>query len=104
MLTLSLALMGGALLYGAYDSIKNDFCFWQFFVRFAAMLLLLKAYDILFFDWYLLCRSNFFAHYYPEVKPFYGPHLFGYNWKFHVVQTVLIIAGSLFLAWICTFF
>ena len=102
LLILSLLLMGGALVYGAYDGIRNEFGFWQFFLRFAVMLLLLKAYDILFFDWFLLCRSNFFQHYYPEVKPIYGPHLFGYNRKSHAVQIVLAIAVSLIAAWICT--
>ena len=102
MLILSLALMGGALIWGAYDGIKNGFGFWQFFSRFAAMLLLLKAYDILFFDYYLLCRSGFFPHDYPEVGPIYGPHLFGYNRKSHMIQTVLIIAGCLIAARICT--
>lgn len=102
MLILSLALMGGALIYGAYDGIKNGFGFWQFFFRFAEMLLLLKAYDILFFDYYLLCRSGFFPRYYPEVRSIYGPHLFGYNRKSHMFQTVLIITGSLIAAWFCT--
>lgn len=102
MLILSLALMGGALIYGAYDGIKNGFGFWQFFSRFTAMLLLLKAFDILFFDYYLLCRSGFFSHFYPEVKPILGPHLFGFNRKSHMFQIVLIIAGSLLAACICT--
>lgn len=102
MLILSLLLMGGALIYGAYDGIKNGFGFWQFFARFAVMLLLLKAYDVLFFDYYLLCRSGFFPHYYPEVKLIYGPHLFGFNKKSHIVQAALIIVGSLIAAWVCT--
>lgn len=102
MLILSLVLMGGALIYGAYDGIKSGFGFWQFFTRFATMLLLLKAYDILFFDYYLLCRSGFFPRYYPEVKPIYGPHLFGYNKKSHMIQAALMIACSFVAAWICT--
>ena len=101
MLIISLVLMGGALIYGAYDGIKNGFGFWQFFPRFAAMLLLLKAFDILFFDYYLLCRSGFFSYYYPEVKPICGPHLFGFNRKSHIFQIVLIIAGSFMAAHIC---
>jgi hypothetical protein len=101
MLILSLALMGGALIYGAYDGIKNGFGFWQFFSRFTAMLLLLKAFDILFFDYYLLCRSGFFSYYYPEVKLILGPHLFGFNRKSHMFQIVLIIACSLMAAHIC---
>lgn len=41
----------------------------------------MEAYDILFFDWVLLCHSNFFPHFYPEVKGIVGPQLFGYNKK-----------------------
>ncbi len=48
--------------------------------------------------WY----SNFFVHYYPEVKDIYGPEIFGYNKKSHLIQTVLIFLGSLLAAWICT--
>ncbi len=102
MLIFSLVLMGGALIFGGVDGIRNGFDFWKFFVRFTVMLLLLKAFDILFFDFYLLCRSGFFARYYPETKAVCGPHLFGYNWKSHVIQIVLMVLGSLLMAWVCT--
>ena len=102
MMILSLVLMGGAVILGAYDGIEKDCGFWQLFIRFATMLILLKVFDILFFDWVLLCNSNFFPHYYPELKNVYGPHLFGYNWKSHLIQIVLMLAGSLLMAWICT--
>ena len=102
MAALSVALMAGAIVYGAWDGIRNGFAFGRFFVRFAVMLLLLKAFDILFFDWFLLCRSGFFTHFYPEVRPYLGPHLFGYNRKSHLVQIALFLAGSALLAWICT--
>ena len=39
----------------------------------------MEVYDILFFDWVLLCHSNFFPYFYPEVKGIVGPQLFGYN-------------------------
>ncbi|MDO5377947.1 MAG: hypothetical protein Q4G52_06400 [Clostridia bacterium] len=102
LMVLALVLLGGAVIAGAYDGMQKDFGFWQFFIRFAMMLLLLKAFDILFFDWVLLCRSNFFPHYYPEVKGIYGPEIFGYNKKSHLIQTALILLGSLLAAWICT--
>lgn len=101
LMMIALALMGGAVIAGAYDGIQKDFGFWQFFIRFAMMLLLLKAFDILFFDWILLCHSNFFPYYYPEVKGIYGPEIFGFNKKSHLIQTVLILLGSLLAAWIC---
>lgn len=101
LMILALVLMGGAVIAGTYDGIQKDFGFWQFFLRFA-MMLLLKAFDIFFFDWVLLCHSDFFAHYYPEVKDIYGPEIFGYNKKSHLIQTALILLGSLLAAWICT--
>ncbi len=38
------------------------------------MLCCMELYDILFFDWFLLCHSNFFPHFYPELKGIVGPH------------------------------
>lgn len=102
LMLLALALMVGAVIAGAYDGIQKEFGFRQFFIRFATMQMLLKAFDILFFDWVLLCHSNFFAHYYPEVKDIYGPEIFGYNRKSHLIQIVLMLLGSLPVAWICT--
>lgn len=99
---ISVIIMIEALVYGAWDGIRNDFTFWQFFGRFITMLLLLKAYDILFFDWFLLCRSNFFPHYYPEVKNVLGPYLFGYNKRSHVMQIILFFVVSSVLAGICS--
>ena len=42
--------------------------FGAFFARYLVILYVMEAYDILFFDWVLLCHSNFFPHFYPEVK------------------------------------
>lgn len=49
----------------------------------------MEAYDILFFDWVLLCHSNFFPHFYPEVKGIAAPQLFGYNKKAHLTHFLL---------------
>ena len=96
-ITAALLLMSGALFLGTLDGIDRGFGYWDFFARFAVMLLLLKVYDILFFDWFLLCRSGFFPQYYPETRMVLGPHLFGYNKKSHLIQTLCCIVGS-FLA------
>ena len=98
---LSLFLMGGAMFLACWNGIRNGFSFGQFFLRFSIMLLGLKAYDVLFFDFFLLCRSGFFPRYYPEVKALLGPHLFGYNWKSHVLTGLLSLAGAATLAGIC---
>ncbi len=101
---LALLLMLGAIAAGAWDGTRSDFGFRQFFTRFLVMLLALKAFDIGFFDWFLLSSGgiNFFGHYYPEVAPVLGPYLFGFNRKSHLIQIVLCIAVSAVFAWICT--
>ena len=106
MIALSLALMVGALVIGGWDGIRNGFDFWQFFRRFATMLLDLKAFDIGFFDWFLLCNAgfNFFPHFYPETKAALGRHLFGYNWKTHLAHIIAAFPVSALLAWICSLF
>ena len=106
MALLSVVLMGGAVVYGAWDGVRSGFTFGQFFVRFLAMILLLKAFDIGFFDWVLLCNQgfNFFPHYYPMVRDVLGPHLFGYNWKTHLSHIIASFPLSALLAWICTLF
>jgi len=104
MVLLAFALMGGAFVLGAWDGIRSGFAFREFFVRFLVMLLLLKAFDILFFDWFLLCNSgmNFFVHFYPEAKNVLGRYLFGFNWKTHLTHFLIAPLISAALAWICT--
>ncbi|MCR4660904.1 MAG: hypothetical protein K5765_02750 [Clostridia bacterium] len=100
MLIFSFVLMIGAVVLGFYDGIVRGFGYWVFFARFVVMLVALKVFDILFFDFFLLCHSNFFSYYYPEVKPILDPHLFGYNKWTHIVHIVVFIAVSFLLAYI----
>lgn len=93
-----------SFLYGGYDGVRNGFGFWQFFRRFLIMLYLLKAFDIIFFDWYLLTVSHFFQHYYPETEGCEGYHSFGFNWKEQLLRIVLFPFVSALLSWICTLF
>lgn len=94
----------GAAVLGVWDGVKNDFTYWQFFVRFLVMLYCMEIYDILFFDWFLLCRSNFFPHFYPELKGVVGPHMFGYNKKTHIIHFALYIPACAAAAGICMLF
>ncbi len=102
MLVCSFLLMLGAVALGFYDGIIRGLGYWAFFARFVVMLVALKIFDVLFFDFFLLCRSNFFPHYYPEVKPVLGPHLFGYNKWTHVTHVAVFVAVSFLLAYIGT--
>ena len=104
MAAVSLLMMGGAIVIGAADGIRAGYSFGQFFVRFLVMLLLLKAFDILFFDWVLLCNAGlgFFPHFYPETKAVLGRHLFGYNIRTHLTHIAVFPFAAAALAWICT--
>ena len=93
----------GAFLYGALDGLRNNYSFWMFFIRFLTMLYLLKAFDIIFFDWFLLTKSHFFQHYYPETEGCVGYHQFGFNRKQQIGKLVLFPFVALLLAWICMF-
>lgn len=94
--------MGVAVLIGAIDGIKKGFTYSQFLVRFLMMMWSYKAFDILVVDLVLLCHSNFYPHFFPEVKDLVGPHQFGFNKKSHVIQTVVLSFGAVVAAWICT--
>ena len=104
LMILAIALMVFALLYAGLDGAEKGFGFWQLFTRYLIMLLALKAFDILFFDLVLLCHSNFFPRYYPEVKGIVGPHQFGYNWREHLLMIVLSPVAAAALAGLCMLF
>ncbi len=101
LIIVSVVLMAWSLYYAGADGVGSGFTFWRLFFRYLVMLLLLKAFDVLFFDLVLLCHSNFFPRYYPEVKGVVGPHQFGYNWKTHLLHAALSPVVSLALAGLC---
>lgn len=74
------------------------------FGRYLIMLYCMELYNILFFDWFLLCHSNFFPHFYPELKGIVGPHMFGYNKRTHILHFLLYIPLCAVIAGICMIF
>lgn len=101
---IALLMFIGAVVLGVWDGVKNDYGFLNFFARFLIMLYCMEIYDICFFDWVLLCHSNFFPHFYPELKGVVGPHMFGYNKKTHILHFIIYIPICAVVAWICTLF
>lgn len=101
--TIAILLFIGAFVLGIWDGIKNTFSFLHFFIRFWIMLYVMEIYDIIFFDWILLCHSNFYPHFCPEVTGLVGPHLFGFNKKTHIMHFVIYLPICVILAWICSF-
>ena len=57
---LAMLLFIGAAVLAGWDGVKNGFTFGAFFARYLVILYIMEVYDILFFDWVLLCHSNFF--------------------------------------------
>ena len=104
MIVLAFALMGGAMVLGAWNGIANGFTFWKFAARFLTILLLLKAFDVIFFDWVLLCNAgfDFFPRFYPETRAVLGRYLFGYNKKTHIMHVICFFPSAALLSWICT--
>lgn len=88
--------------YGGIDGRKHGFDFWQFFLRFFTIGAVIKAFDIVGLDWFLLTRTHFFQHYFPETDGCAGWQDFGYNRKQQMRQSVMILIGSILLAWIFT--
>ena len=83
---ISMLLMIGAFVCGGYDGVRNGFTFWRHFFRFAVMLYLWKAFDIVCLDWLLLTRSHFFQHFYPETEGCAGYRQFGFNRKEQLIR------------------
>ena len=106
MAAVSVTMMIAAPVIGAVNGVQNDFSFGQFFIRSYVIWLMTKAFDIVFFDWVLLCNAgfNFFPHFYPETAPVLGHYLFGYNWKTHASHIIFGAVVSAVAAYICTLF
>ncbi|MDO5714846.1 MAG: hypothetical protein Q4Q07_10475 [Tissierellia bacterium] len=56
---IAILLMLGSIVIGAVNGIRNGFTLNQLFLRFLIIFLLTKAFDIIFFDWILLCNRGF---------------------------------------------
>ena len=86
---------------GGIDGLLKGFSFGQFFLRFFIIGASIKAFDIIALDWFLLTKTRFFQHYFPETEGCAGWQDFGYNRKQQARQCVMIVVGSLIAAWVC---
>lgn len=105
MLILSIGMILGAVIISIWDGFRSGFGFWQFFTRFVLILTIYKVYDMVFFDWFILCRFHFFQHYYPEAESALVNRKYGFNLKSQLLKLLVIFpAVSALAAWICTLF
>ena len=79
---------------GGIDGMRHGFTFGQFFLRFFTIGAVIKAFDIVALDWFLLTKTRFFQHYFPETEGCAGWQDFGYNRKQQMRQCVLMVIGS----------
>ena len=99
-LVLFIARYIGLFVYAGIDGLRNGFTFRQFFVRFLTIGAVIKVFDIVCLDYFLLTKTYFFQHYFPETEGCEGWKKFGYNRKQQIGQCVKILIGSALTAWI----
>ena len=105
MMIISVLLILGAGVVSIWDGFRSGYSFMGFFLRFLSIFTIYKAYDMIFFDWFLLCRFHFFQHYYPETGPALIGRKYGFNIKSQLLKLLVIFpAASALAAWICTLF
>ena len=92
----------GLFVIGGIDGLRNGFSFGQFFLRFFIIGTANKAFDIVGLDYFLLTKTRFFQHYFPETEGCAGWQDFGYNRKRQARQCVMILIGSAVTAWVFT--
>ena len=105
MMIISVLTILGVGVISIWDGLRSDYTFGQFFLRFVLIFTIYKAYDMIFFDWFLLCRFHFFQYYFPETAPALRDRRYGFNLKSQLLKLLIIFpAASAIAAWICTQF
>ena len=95
----------GVGIISVWDGFRSGYTFLQFFLRFVSIFTIYKAYDMICFDWFLLCRFRFFQYYFPETEGVYNGRKYGYNLKSQLLKLLVIFpAASALAAWICSLF
>ena len=105
LMVFSILLILGVGILSIWDGFRSGFAFRQFFLRFVLIFTIYKLYDMICFDYFLLCKFRFFQFYYPEVEEVYRNRKYGYNLKSQLLKLLLIFpAASALAAWVCTLF
>ena len=93
----------GLFIIGGMDGMRKGFAFGQFFMRFFIIGAVIKAFDIICLDYFLLTKTHFFQHYFPETEGCKGWEEFGYNRSQQLRQCIMIPIGCALTAWLFTY-
>ena len=105
MMIISILMILGVGAVSIWDGFRSGFSFMEFFLRFVLIFTIYKAYDMIFFDWFLLCMFGFFQFYYPEAADACNDRKYGFNLKSQLLKLLVIFpSASALAAWICTLF
>lgn len=81
--------------------VSKGYSYVQFFVRFLIMLYGMKAFAILFFDYFILMKTQFFQHFFPETEGCAGRKKFGYNRTEQIKKLIMMLPCAAVNALIC---
>ena len=99
----SIVMILGVFIISCWDAVRSGYSFWQTFARFMIILVIYKAYDMIFFDYYMLMKFHFFQYYFPEVEPVFENRKYGFNIVSQVVKLFIFFPIiSAVLAEICS--
>ena len=96
-----LTFIGGILFLG-FDGLKHGYGFWKLTLRFIITLYIVKLFDIVVQDQWLVMTSGFFQRIFPETKDCAGWHDRGFNNQNQLVRIVTypflcMLTAALFL-------
>ncbi len=105
LMVFSILMILGVGIVSIWNGLGSGFTFWQFFTRFVIIFTVYKLYDMIFFDYFLLCKFRFFQYYFPEVEEVYKNRKYGFNIRSQLLKLLVIFpAASALAAWVCTLF
>jgi len=105
LMVISILTIVGVGVVSIWDGFRDGFTFTEFFTRFLIIFTVYKAYDMIFIDWFLLCKFRSFQHFYPEVESVFDGRKYGFNLKSQLLKLLVIFpAASALAAWVCTMF
>ncbi len=68
LMVFSLLMLIASCVIAIWDGFRCEYSFWQFFMRFELVLTIYKIYDMIYFDYFLLMKFQFFEFYFPAIS------------------------------------